>query len=249
MKYSKDSSNKLKFKVPKPEITQSNALKKLYIEKRLGIKIPVSELVKLKTVFSLEEFLKYNKIEFVNAGKSRANTLNNDYVGFLSSASEYIVFRDITGKNKRRYDKYTIINNIDNTQKFYTIPSRTDLLTEDKVNINLAEGVFDILGVYFHVKDKKIDNEIYAAVCDSSYATVIKYILSQGLIGKNISINLYSDSDHELYFYYNIFKEFSDWVGDINLYYNELSKDFGVPKYNIKLIKKTAPKVKKYVGI
>ena len=231
--------NSYNFCVPIPKNTKLNILKKKYIEDRLGITLSLKQLLALKVIFSLEDFLVQNDIEEVNANKQRANRLNDEYVGFLSARNEYIIYRDITGKNKLRYDKYTIIENIENNRKFYVIPTKIDVMTTETIYINMAEGVFDILGVYFHVKNQKDKNNIYVAICDSSYANVIKYFIKLGLIGDNIIVNIYSDDDHDEYFYKNMINELSPWVKQINLYYNTLSKDFGVHKKDINVVKRT----------
>ena len=59
------------------------------------------------------------------------------------------------------------------------------------------------------------------------------------MIGDNIVINIFSDSDHDKYFYQNMMNELSPWVEKINLYYNSIGKDYGVPKDKISLIKRT----------
>lgn len=246
VKYNKTSntthmkhSNKraLKFKVPKPKDTELNRIKKSYIEDRLGLSFTYDDLVDLKVVFSLEQFLIENNIDSVTVNPKRANLLNDEYVGFLSGKNEMISFRDITNKNKLRYDKYMILPNYEDCKKFYTIPASVDLLTEENIHINIAEGSFDILGVYFHVKNMNRENNIYIAVNDSGYMSVLKHFLSLGLVGKNIIINIFSDKDKEPWFYKKIISELKPFVGKINLYYNELSKDFGVPKNQIKTIK------------
>ena len=183
--------NSYNFCVPIPKNTKLNIIKKKYIENRLGVQLTVKQLLKFKVVFSLEEFLIYNKINEVNAKKSRANRLNDDYVGFLSARNEYIIYRDITNKNKLRYDKYTIVDNIENNRKFYIIPTTIDVMKYEKIYINMTEGVFDILGVYFHINNQNEENNLYVAICDSSYTNVIKYFLSHGLIGDNIIINIF----------------------------------------------------------
>lgn len=230
--------NKFDFKVPVPKNTSLNILKKKYIENRLGIELSVRQLVELKVVFSLEEFLTYNNIDEVTAKKQRAIRLNEDYVGFLSARNEYIIYRDITNKNKLRYDKYTIVDNIENNRKFYVIPTSIDVMNNETIYINMAEGVFDILGVYFHINNQNTKNNIYVAICDSSYTNAIKYFLCRGLIGDNIVVNIFSDNDHDKYFYQNMINELSPWVKKINLFYNSIGKDYGVPKDKIILEKR-----------
>lgn len=228
--------NRLNLSVPVPKNTELNRMKLKYIENRLGIKLTIDDIQRFKIIFSLEQFLSTNKINEVTCKPDRARRLNEDYVGFLTSSNDHIIYRDITGKNKMRYDKYTIIPEIDNSKKFYTIPKTIDIVSNKPVIINMAEGVFDILGIYYNVK-KQNDDEIYVAICDSSYIPVIKYFLSLGLVGDNIIINIFSDSDHQPYFYKNLFSELSVWVKKINLFYNNKSKDFGVPKSEIEIFK------------
>ena len=227
----------LKFKVPIPEDNKLNKLKKEYICNRLGIDLSYDELSKLKAVFSLEQFLDFNNIANITTSPAKANLLNNDYVGFLSSKNEMITYRDITDKNQRRYDKYMILGNMDTYKKFYTIPTSIDIMSSKSISLNIAEGVFDILGVYFHVNDENTNNQVYSAVNGSGYMSVIKYFIELGFIG-NIKVNIFSDSDKSPYFYKNIIDEISPWVKSVHLYYNMKSKDFGVPKKYIELTKK-----------
>lgn len=229
-------TDKLDVKVPLPKNIKSNVLKKKYIENRLGIKLTIEDIEKFKIIFSLEQFLDTNKINTVSGKPDRARLLNEDYVGFLNSSNDQIIYRDITDKNKKRYDKYKINPDILESRKFYTIPTTIDITTHKDVIINMAEGVFDILGVYYHVKHQN-DNELYVAICDSEYTSVIKYFLGLGLIGDNIIINIYSDNDHPPYFYKHMIDELSIWVKSINLFYNEKSKDYGVHKDNIQIVK------------
>ena len=74
-------------------------------------------------------FLEYNKIDEVTCKPNRAKRLNDDYVGFLNSSNEQIIYRDITGANKLRYDKYKILGESIYSKKFYTIPTSIDILS------------------------------------------------------------------------------------------------------------------------
>lgn len=229
--------NRFNYKVPIGRKGTTDEIKKKYLEDRLGLSFTFEELQRLKIVFSLEQLLSLNGIDTVTVNKNRANLLNDDYIGFLSVRNEFVVFRDITNRNKMRYDKYTIIPNIDNTRKFYTIPNKIDIMTNEPIHINLAEGTFDILGVYYHIKNQKIKNQVYAAVCGSAYTSVIKYFISLGLVGDNIIVNIFSDSDKDEYWYTKTIKELSPFVNSINIFYNTKSKDYGVHKDDIDLVK------------
>lgn len=237
----KIKDNKLSIKVPIPLNTNRNKEKKLYIENRLGRKFTTQELVQLKTVFSLEQLLTLNHIGDITCKPEIANMINDDYVGFLTVDNGHVIYRDITNQHKLRYNKYSIVPTLDTSKKFYTIPNQLDIISSEPVYIHIAEGVFDILGVYYHIKNEEKKNHIYLASCDSSFLIALKYFIGKGFIGDNIHIELYSDNDHEPYFYHNLNKELKPWVGSIKLFYNSKEKDYGVPKSSIHLMKKTIP--------
>lgn len=231
----------LSIKVPIPLNTDRNKEKKMYIERRLGRNFTTDELVKLKTIFSLEQLLTLNRIDDVTCKPEMANILNDDYVGFLTVDNGHIIYRDITNKNKFRYNKYSIVPTLDTSRKFYTLPNQLDIVSSDPIYIHIAEGIFDILGVYYHIKNKERKNHIYIASCDSSFLLPLKYFIGKGFIGDNINIELYSDNDHEPYFFHNLYHELKPWVNSIKLFYNTKEKDFGVPKSSIHIMKKTIP--------
>jgi len=228
-------NNYLNYKVPDIKDSDLNRIKKEYIENRLGLFFSYDELKRFKIVFSLLDFLKTNKINDLTVYKQRALTLENDYVGFLSANNSLIVYRDITDKNKMRYDKYPIIKDELSNDKFYTIPNTIDVMTSDKLTINIAEGTFDILGVYYHIMNCNDDNNIYIAVMGSGFLAPLQTFISKGIIGSNITINIFSDADKDIRFYNKVIENVYPFVGEINIYYNELEKDYGVPKDRIKL--------------
>lgn len=224
------------FIIPTPPDNKYTEYKLNYIKSRLGINFSVEELVNLRTIFFLGQFLRVNEIETITVDKEKAKFLNNVYVGFISTYNEFINFRDTTCKYKR-WIKYSVYKNLDNTKKFYTIPNNIDLLTPKTITINIAEGVFDILGVYHHIFDKEKENMIYVASCDSDFTSVIKHFIQMGVFG-NVKLNIFSDSDHSMDFYKPLKHNIKDFVSSITIFYNELEKDYGVKKNNIKLIKK-----------
>jgi hypothetical protein len=228
-------NEKLNVKIPNVTYTAENSYKKKYIEKRLGIELTFAELVQLKCIFSLRDFLMVNNVERLTVNVDRAKRLNNDYVGFLTMQNEYINFRDTTGKNKLRYDKYAILENMVDAVKMYTIPNKVDVLSTDEITINIAEGMFDVLGIFYNINNQNTKNQIYTAVCGSGYMNVIKHFIRLGFIGKNITLKIFSDSDKDVYFYRKTIAYAKQFVGNIYLIYNTLEKDYGVPKDQIYL--------------
>lgn len=232
------TNNEFNFEVPVADANdERNIFKKEYYEKRLGIKTTFEELAELKTIFKLGQFLHHNEIEKITVSKEKGQALHDDYMGFLTAKNEFINFRKVYESKFKRYEKYSIFQNLDNTRKFYTIPNQVDLLSTKKITINIAEGVFDIHGIYYHLYEKEKKNMIYAAVCGAGYISVIKYFIKMGVFD-NVDLNIYSDDDRHPSYYKPVVRELSPWVDNINLFYNEKSKDYGVTKQEIKIVKK-----------
>ena len=70
---------------------------------------------------------------------------------------------------------------------------------------------------------------------------MIERLIGMGFVGDNIIINIYSDKDYtfdtSFQSYKRVLKRYKCLVKEINVYYNLLSKDCGVPKDKIKLQK------------
>lgn len=228
-------SNKkgIKMKMQPLVINDKILEKHAYIEKRLGTKLDINELHNKKIVYDFIDLMKYNKINKLNGGIDKIKALQEDHVGFLSAKNDFINFRDITGKHKRYYI-YKVINNIDTTGKFYIMPNKIDPFSNEMKTINIAEGVFDILGIYYHIFNKYDNNTVYTAINGAGYLNVIKYILNQGLLC-DVNVNIFSDADRPPHYYNNMIKQIEPFVNDIRLFYNSIGKDYGVPTNEIKL--------------
>lgn len=166
----------------------------------------------------------------------------NNSIGFLSSDNSHIIFRDISGQQKRRYYNCNILND-DSGSKIYNIKTSLNALSPT-VNLVITEGIFDIIGVYLHFyMGKSEDNTIFAAACGKGFNAVILNYIREGFLDMNITI--YSDADVDLQFYKDL-KRSSPYLKNsrITVYYNSLynkntgfGKDYGVPSNQIKLRK------------
>jgi hypothetical protein len=236
------SDNKFELTVPEAnEDSELNIKKRDYINYRMGLNLSFKELTGLKTIFNFPHFLKHNGIDTLSISQKKAKLIHENYVGFLTTRNEFISFRSIFNNSLKRYEKYSLYQNIDNTRKFYTIPNQIDLLTTRTIKINIAEGTFDIFGVYYHVFNQEKDNMIYVAVNGAAYTSVIKYFIQMGVIG-NVVVNIFSDNNMNPKAYKKMIDELSPWIGEFNLYYNEIEKDgkadFGVKSSEIKIRRK-----------
>ena len=148
------SDSLIKMKIPEVIINERSLKKHEYIEKRLGLKLDMNDLAQKKVIYNFGNLLKENNFNKVNCSAEMAKMLQEDYVGFLSAKNEYINFRD-TGNNKMRWYIYNVAGRIDNTRKFYIMPNKIDLFTKDMIIINICEGAFDALGIYYHIFDRE----------------------------------------------------------------------------------------------
>lgn len=223
----------LDLKFPELNINKNILEKHSYIENRLGTKLDIYDLHNNKVVFDFLNLLKYNKIDRVYGSPEHIKALHEDHVGFLSARNDFINFRDISGKHQRYYI-YKVVKSLDTTGKFYIMPNQIDPFNQDIKTINIAEGVFDILGIYYNILHQYKCNTVYAAINGSGYLNVIKYILEQGLLC-DVNINIFSDSDRSPDYYQNMVKTLLPFVNDVRLFYNSIGKDYGVPVNQIKL--------------
>lgn len=211
----------------------------LYFNNRYGSNYSEEELInKFKCILDAPYFFNENKIyapkifDFSNS------------IGFISSDSTHIIFRDITGKQKLRYNNLRVDKVSEEASKIYNISTEIDIM-QPTINLVITEGIFDIIGVYTHFyKDTPLEkNTIFAAACGKSYNAVILNYIRMGFLSMNISI--YSDGDVDVNFYRDLKRSNPYLRGEnITIFYNDLydkttgyGKDYGVRKEEIKLRK------------
>lgn len=225
---------KKEFNVLPNQFTKLEKLKLKYINDRLGIKINTKGLIKkYKIILNLKDFFAKNNLKMNEFYKDNLKKLNTYYVGFLLNDNNQICFRDITNKQPERYiNKKIYSENIIQSRKFYTIENKIDLSSE-VFNLYLAEGIFDIIGIYNHIYDcNQNSNDLFISCNGKSYNFVLNYLKSLGIL--NCNINIYSDKDVSLkklgeLVNKNILTKFNGY----NVYYNTIGKDYGVRKDEI----------------
>lgn len=203
-----------------------------YISNRLGINFSTRLLEYLRCITSIKDFLYINKLQINPRYRSIMDIIEKDYIGFLSTDKTYIIFRNTNPKSKYRYIKYSVFDGVNLGSPSYTIPNKIDIM-DNEINIYLAEGIFDILSVFFNICNSNINKSIYAAACGSGYKNLLRCFLHKGLL-TNLNVHIFSDSDKNIYWYKNIY-DMKLWFNNINIYYNDNKhqKDFGVRKEDI----------------
>lgn len=219
-----------------------------YIEERLGLRgLSKEEFKKMKVITSLRDFCILNKIKKLTCSNQIAFKLEEKYVGFLSYGNSHILFRDITNTEELRWVKYPITQESSANRIFYSMASEIDIFTKDEITINLAEGVLDILSANYNLGYDG-SNILNLCVSGKYYDSLILFLVSLGFVGSNITINIFADNDHSfnkknknntttIDYYRKILKNYKHLFGKINVWYNLMSKDIGVPRDQIKLQK------------
>ena len=225
--------------MPPTEINELTAPKIIYLSQRLDIKLDEEHISKFKIVLDLDKFLEHNKITITRDKK--IETLNKYYIGFLSNDSNFITFRNITNdKHIGRYFDLKITDEmLFNSRKFFNISSTIDIMSPT-MNIHLGEGAIDILGIYYYYNEPNTTNDIFIGCAGKNYNGPINHFIRQGML--NLDITIYSDTDtppssiKDIISGNRLLKSVNH---TIKLIYNDVGDDFGYPKDQIKLKRRT----------
>lgn len=196
-------------------------LKLKYINDRLGTDLSYMDLIEKKIILNLHDVLNQNSVEKLTLARDAVNDLNDYFLGFISSDNAFVNMRRLVGEGKvnkyidSRYMRYNIFGKYDNTEKFYIMPCNINANTPNRIKVNIAEGEFDILSIYYNLR--KDANQIYASISGSGYEGLIRYLLS---VLKLFYIELHVYPDNDIY-------------GSNNVLYSiyRLVQPFGIPMY------------------
>lgn len=213
-----------------------------YLADRLGVstdKIRENQ-ERFRLILNPFSFVSVNEIKVIpGVSYKYMLLLHHNYIGFLSANSNVIVFRNIheDKADLKRYVNITVNPKIVNSNTFFKLPFRFDLLYTDTIHVRVAEGIFDILSIYLNLMNENKDGNIYFACAGFRFLSIIKYLITNG-INTGIIFHIYSDNDksdddHREYLIRN--KKFLCWIDRIIIHRNIYSgkKDFGVSKNEI----------------
>lgn len=208
-----------------------------YINGRLGTNFTASDIVKLRIVPNIIDFLALNKIKDVDMSYKQLKFYDINYVGFLVYNKNCVVLRDISGNARLRYDKLVLNKRNIDKHTFYSIPNGIDILYTHPINIHISEGIMDILSVYSNLNNCNLENNYYYAVCGFGYTTIIKNIIRMG-INTGLNIHLYADNDKTDNDILSAFNRSNllEWIDHLYIHRNACNgqKDYGVPMSNIR---------------
>lgn len=231
--------------IPIWEDTALNREKLKYVSDRIGHEFTLEEAHDLRFILDWNHFMNLNKIEhFDNMQDFMIRALQNHYVGFLCSNNNVINGRLIhpgaeykEGKQYRRYMKATINSRIKTPYSFYAIPNKLDPMINQTLHVHIAEGVFDILSIYYNIPHTESGQHIFFASCGFGPMTIIQYLVYNGL-GYEIVLHLYCDndkSDYEEKLVILKHRSLVPWLDSVWFHRNQFDgeKDYGVTKDRI----------------
>ena len=210
-----------------------NRAKLKYLNERLGLDLSYREWINHKIVFSLGNLIQKNHLK-LNQPYNSIKDYDAYYIGALSTNNCICYLRCVNlddSSIKKKHVKYSILTTYD-AKRYFTLPSECDWGSH--IRINLSEGIFDNLGVFFHLRERNKTNEIYTSVGSKAYMSAIKMYLGEyGFL--DCEFHLYADNDVEDY----LLDQIKDYCKPIHIpvyrHYNAKSgeKDFGVTSANI----------------
>lgn len=217
--------------IPTPKKIPSTLNKIKYLNNRIGYPIPVEDYQKLKLIFDMREFLEINHISVPKKYEFLIPQFTSDYIGFLSVKNEYVILRDITGKHKEkyRYVKYNLFGIQSNAHAFYTITNSVNTISQKPIHIIMAEGPIDILSIVYNMYNGIKPDNVFISTNNGTFYHPAMYYINKGLVGSNIFIDIYRDSD-SIMNYRLLKKQVQIFTKNFRVYRNAIGKDFGVPK-------------------
>jgi len=198
-------------------------LVKKYIQYRVGVTPTLEELQCFQALGNPFNYIK----DFLNPD------IKSDYEikkrCWFKLTNGNISGRSYDDDEDRRWCKY----NSKNCYGKALYSMRTGIDTHSHINIVIAEGVFDLIGLYYHYP---IPNALHIGVLGSDYNAGIDYVLNMGIFGKSVTIKIFKDSDIDIDKIYidrnrcRLFKR-------IEIYGNSISKDYGVTDDEIEIVR------------
>lgn len=215
-------------------------MKLMYINKRLGLNLTYDDLIKLKICLNLKDLLLTNEVHSFTRYESIIDQLGRNFIGALGVNNNIISLRRLSENGlhdsvNKRYVNYVVSDNID-TEKFYMIPNTVNNIAP--VNIHIAEGYFDILGIFFNLYNGDCNQNLFIAGFGKSYEESLKFILCNFPM-LYTCIHLYPDLDVNDWSIRNLCNKIAPTVNEIYVHRNikitdgKQEKDYGVSRDRI----------------
>lgn len=210
-----------------------------YFYKRTGVDLTNEVSNKFHIFSNLKLFYKLNKeyIDNTNIKKYIYHHKDKDYIYFLNETCTSVTYRRIDDNGDYSKGKINLVSpeNIFIKHKPYsfTIEEGKDYNKKGET-LFIAEGIFDILNVYFIANKKNIKGTY---ITSGGNAGMVSIIREFSKFNRNANIIIFADNDVPLSFYKKRLSKLTNRLNEITVYYNEASKDIGDISKPIKLKK------------
>lgn len=202
------------------DVPKKNSPEYEYLKWRIGCDFTPDELYNMRIITDQQAFIdKYN---------IKGLQVIRNAITFITPDGNTLAYRSMTENGDFRWLKRKVYPNYESCP--YTIRSAYDVLSPEYQLVIMGEGVMDIIGVYKNVISVA---NLYVAALGKDYAKVIKWMISKGIFGRNITIQIYSDSNVPFNKYQLELRKYKWMYNSISVIYNDADEDFGYPKDHI----------------
>lgn len=220
--------------------TDLSRAKLAYINNRLGLNLNFRDCMENKIVLNLRDLLNQNYINKLTRSPNIVDQLDKCFVGFLSMDNSMVILRKLVPDGQvyhtidKRYTVYNIFNTEEDTKHEYCVPTTINTLDMTPVRVHIAEGVFDILSIFYNLNGGNRYQNIYYALCGKNYKNKLMSLITEyGLI--NAEYHIYLDNDIDDYTIQSIAKITIPLKIRVYIHKNRYTgeKDYGVKASNI----------------
>lgn len=211
-----------------------------YLCDRFGVEWTIEDAKAFKLIPSLKRFGRANYIqewpikewhEDPEQAFEILNALHEDYAGFLDYAGQEIIFRRIVESDSSRYFEMKFSKA---PFRLYTISKQVPIATA-RLQLILAEGIFDVIGLYNKFPEFR-ENCVFAAMLGKSPASIMDFFFRLGFFAQDVKI--FKDNDVNDWKYFNMIRDlqYPKKLGfTVKVLHNETGHDFGIPANEIRL--------------
>ena len=212
----------------------TNEKKLEYINTRLGSNFTFQDLGRLKIFLNLTDVLYSNNLNPTMYEKD-IRELDEHFIGFIGFDNTRAIMRRYDNSISNgwikdyRYINYNFVSN-KTSKTFYVIPTTVDLESTEHTNIHIAEGVFDILSVFYNLNHCNSKQNVYISASGKSYRQALEFILTTiGVI--YYKVHYYPDADVSDREFQSVLIALAELPTDVYVHRNLMQhqKDFGVP--------------------
>lgn len=189
-----------------------------YIQYRVGVTPSIGDLKSFQLIGNPADYLNTYLGGYCNTKNRVWFRLSNGYmIGRSYEKSE----------NGMRWKKFT--GERDYGNGIYIIRKPVD--THQTINLCIAEGVMDCIGLYYH---ERLNNAVYMACLGRDYGLCMMHAIRMGVFGDSVNVRIYKDSDVDFVKIKNVYQKM---FKKIDIYRNSIGKDYGVTADGIEIEK------------